>query len=184
MAKPYCILASFDSPAALIQAAEKTRDAGYKHFDCYSPFPIHGMDAAMGLKRSPLGLIAAGGAFGGLATAALMQWWMSAVDYPLVLSGKPFFSYQAFVPIAFELTILGAALAAVFGMFALNQMPQYHHPVFESDKLLKTSSDNGFVLAIESSDPAFSTDGVEQFMKDLGAAQIEHVAQEEEGEHV
>ncbi|MEZ4704916.1 MAG: DUF3341 domain-containing protein [Bdellovibrionota bacterium] len=182
MSKRFCILAQFENPAQLIHAAEKTRDAGYKHFDCYSPFPIHGMDAAMGLKRSPLGWIAAMGAFGGFSSAVAMQWWMSAVDYPLVLSGKPFFSYQAFVPITFELTILGAALGAVFGMFALNKMPQFYHPIFESPAFMKKVGDDGFFLGIESQDPKFVEQDTQRFLESIGAKGLEVVSEGEDHE--
>jgi hypothetical protein len=126
------MLAAFESPAALMRAAAKMRDGGYTHFDCHSPFPIHGMDRAMGLKRSPLGFIVGAVAFCALTGISLMMWWMSAVDYPLVISGKPYFSFLAYVPPAFAITILSSALTALFGMLILNRLPQLFHPGFLS----------------------------------------------------
>ena len=107
------LLAEFSNPRELLKAAGEVRDAGYKCFDCHSPFPVHGMDAAMGMKASKLGWVVAGGGFAGTCTAVTMQWWMSAVDYKIVTSGKPLFSFQAFVPIIFELTILFSAFFTV-----------------------------------------------------------------------
>ena len=124
------IIAEFENPAELLRAAEKMRDAGYKKFDCHSPFPIHGMDAAMGLKRSPLGwmigILGIAGALGGY----YMQYWMSTVDYPLVIAGKPFNSYPAYVPVTFGVGVLLGAFMAVFGMLHLNRLPQLFHFVF------------------------------------------------------
>ncbi len=112
--KEIILLAEFDTPASLMQAAEKTRDAGYKKFDCHSPFPIHGMDDAMGVKRSPLGYIVGIFAFIGLSGGILLQWWTSTVDYPLVISGKPFFSYQAYLPVTFAFAVLFSAIASFY----------------------------------------------------------------------
>src|SRR5687768_110553 len=109
MAKVFGLLAEFPDTAALLHAAEKLRDAGYKKFDCHSPFPIHGMDKAMGLKQSPLGWIVLVCGATGLISALGLQWWASAVAYPLIISGKPLFSHQAFVPITFEVTVLLSA---------------------------------------------------------------------------
>ncbi len=109
------ILARFDSPTALMGAARKMDREGYRSFDCHSPFPIHGMDHAMGMKKSKLGWIVAACGFLGASGALLMQWWMSTVDYPLVISGKPFFSLPAFIPITFELCVLLSGFGTLFG---------------------------------------------------------------------
>ena len=127
------ILAEFENPAELIAAAEKLRDAGYKEFDCHSPFPIHGMDNAMGEKRSILGWIVGPVAFAMLAFGFLFEGWSSVIAYPLVIAGKPLFSYQAFGAVAFALMVLFSAFASLFGMFAINKLPRYHHPVFFSE---------------------------------------------------
>ena len=172
MSQTYGILATFEGPAELVHAAEKARDAGYKHFDCHSPFPIHGMDDAMGLKPSILGIISSVGSlcFGGGVLG--LMWWCSVKAYPLVLSGKELFSYQAFVPITFELCILGAALFTVFGMFGLNKLPTLYHPLFNSKKF-ETFSDDGFLMSIEAADPKFNAQQTKSFLESIGGKNIE-----------
>lgn len=178
MKKTYGIIASFEGPADLLHAAEKVRDAGYKKFDCHSPFPIHGMDEAMGLKPSPLGFIAAVGSLCVGGFAVLMQWWCSTIGYPIVTSGKPLFSFQAFVSITFELCILGAALFTVFGMFALNRLPTLYHPLFNS-KRMETSGDDGFLLSIEAADPKFQLQQTQDLLKNAGGKNIEIIEEQE-----
>lgn len=166
------VLAEFDSATDLMHAAEKVRDQGYKEFDCHSPFPIHGMDKAMGVKRSPLGYIVFAMATLGLTGALVLQWWTSGVDYPLVISGKPFFSLPAFVPITFALTILTSAITAVIGMIAINQLPRLAHPLFNSDRFGKFS-DDGFFVSIESTDKKYDENKVVEFLKSIGGKHIE-----------
>lgn len=174
----YGILATFEGPADLLHAAEKVRDAGYKKFDCHSPFPIHGMDDAMGIKPSSLGLIAAFGAVCGGSAALGLQWWASTLAYPLVLSGKQFFSYQAFVPITFELSILGAALFTVFGMFGLNRLPTFYHPLFNSKKF-ESFGDDGFLLSIEKADKKFNMEQTKTLLNSIGGKNIEVIEDNE-----
>lgn len=166
------LLAEFDNPAELLHAAEQIRDEGYRKFDCHSPFVIHGMDKAMGLKRSPLGwivgLFATIGAGGGL----LLQWWTSAVDYPIVISGKPLFSFQAFVPITFGLGVLLSAVAALAGMIFLNGLPKFWHPVFFSRNFSRFSTD-GFFVSVESGDPKFDIESTRQFLERIGGRNVE-----------
>ena len=166
------VLAEFDSAQELINAAEKVRDGGYQDFDCHSPFPIHGMDDAMGLKRSPLGYIVFTIGSIGLLGAILLTWWTSAVDYPLIISSKPYFSFQAFVPVIFALTTLFSAGAATLGMFAINQLPRLRHPVFSSDRFKKFSND-GFFVSIESCDKKYDEQKVSDFLKSIGGKNIE-----------
>lgn len=174
---PDIILAKFDGTAELIHAAEKIRDAGYKEFDCHSPFPIHGMDDAMGLKPSIVGKISGIGGLFGMTVALLMQWWTSAIDYPLIISGKPLFSLPAFIPVTFALTILFAAFGAVFGMFAVNKMPQWHHTLFNS-KQFEQFSDGGFFVSLEASDEKYNEDEVIKFMESIGGKNIEVIKDE------
>jgi len=170
--KIHGMIAEFEGPQQLLHAAEQVRDNGFIRFDCHSPFPIHGMDEAMGEKRSPLGwIVGIMGLLGG-GGALLLQWWTSAVDYPLVISGKPFFSLPAFIPVTFELTILLAAFGAVFGMFALNKMPQWFHPLFFSDRFAKVT-DDGFFVSIEAEDPQFDPEKNRQFLESIGATYTE-----------
>jgi hypothetical protein len=172
--KIYGILAAFEGPAELYHAAEKVRDAGYKKFDCHSPFPIHGMDDAMGVKKSGLGFISALGAVIVGGSAILLQWWCSTQGYALVLSGKQLFSYQAFIPITFELSILGAALFTVFGMFALNRLPTFYHPLFNS-KQFESFGDNGFFVSIQADDQNFDSNKTKALLESAGAKNIEVV---------
>jgi len=166
------IIAEFADPAALIKAAEQVRDAGYRKFDCHSPFPIHGMDAAMGLKRSPLGWIVGLAALIGTSSALALQWWTSSIDYPLVISGKPFFSFQAYVPVTFALGVLLSAFAALLGMLILNGLPRLHHPVFYSDRFGRVS-DDGFFISIEAADPKFDSEAAKQFLESIGGTNPE-----------
>ena len=165
--KPLLILAEFENPAQLLHAAEKLRDAGYKKFDCHSPFPIHGMDDAMGMKRSPLGWIVGVVAFLGLASGVTLEWWTNAIEYPLVISGKPFFSYQAYGPVAFAIMVLVSAFAALFGMMALNKLPMLYHKLFDSDKTAKITND-GFIVSVDADDSLFDQKKTKLFLKDIG----------------
>ncbi len=166
------LLAEFDSASSLLHAAEKMRDAGYRKYDCHSPFPIHGMDDAMGLKRSPLGYVVGFAGICGLVGALGFQWWTSAVDYPIVISGKAFFSYQAFVPVTFAITVLLSAFGAFFGMLHFNKLPRLFHPLFNSDKFAKVT-DGGFFVSVESDDPKFDAEQTMQLLKSIGAVDVE-----------
>ena len=168
------ILAEFKDTNDLLVAAAKVRDAGYKAFDCLSPFPIHGMDEAMGLKRSPLGWMVGIMSLVGAGLALLLQWWTSSVAYPLVISGKPFFSFQAYVPITFGIAVLLGALTSFFGMLALNRLPRLHHPVFYSDSSAKIT-DDGFFIFIESHDEKYDEKQSGDFLQGIGAVSIEMV---------
>jgi len=174
--KIFGALAEFENPHDLLAAAEKVRQAGYNKFDCHSPFPIHGMDEAMGLKRSPLGWIVGICAFGGAGVAVLLQWWTAAVAYPLVIAGKPYFSYQAYVPIGFGLAVLFGAVSAFIGMLALNKLPQLWHPVFFSERFEKMSTD-GFFISIESNDAKFDEPATMEFLKSIGGEHVELLEQ-------
>lgn len=165
-------LAEFDGVGGLLEAARHVRDAGYKKFDCHSPFPIHGMDEAMGLKRSALGWVIGLIGFSAVGFAIWLQWWTSSVDYKFVISGKPFFSFQAYVPITFGLGVLFGALTAVFGMFHFNRLPRWNHPVFTSEHFQKFSTD-GFFVSIEAPDPKFDAEGTTEFLKSIGATRVE-----------
>ncbi len=173
--KIYGILAEFRHPGELVKAANAVRSAGYQKFDTYSPFPIHGMDQAMGLKRSKVGIIVLiCGILGGVG-ALVMMIWMLGIDFPLTISGKPHINLPAFVPITFELTVLLASFGALFGMLGLNGLPKHHNPLFNSERFSKHATDDGFFLCIESDDSLFSTDKVTRLFKDTGALHVEEV---------
>lgn len=168
------LLAEFGSPGELIAACEQVRDSGYTRWDAHSPFPVHGIERAMGLKPSKLPWLVLVAGLGSAAGGMLLQWWTSSVAYPLVISGKPFFSWQAYVPITFELGVLGAAAAAVFGMLGLNQLPTLFHPLFNSRRFERVT-DDGFFISIESWDPRFDATRTMQLLKDLGASHVETI---------
>ncbi|MFO8029040.1 MAG: DUF3341 domain-containing protein [Cyclonatronaceae bacterium] len=172
--KPFGVLAEFANPADLMDAASAVKKAGYKHFDTYSPFPIHGMDEAMGLKPSKLGWIVLGHGIVGLLGGVALQSWTMSIAYPMHISGKPFLNFPAFVPVAFALVILLASFGAFMGMFYLNKLPRLNNPLFNSDRISK-ATDDGFFLCIEASDPAFSEKRAEELLKNLGATHIETI---------
>ena len=172
------ILAEFANPGALVHAAEEVRRAGYRHFDTFSPFPVHGLMRAMGLGNSKVGYFALGGGITGFALAYWLQWWTSAVDYPINISGKPFFAIEPSIPIIFELTVLFSAFGAVAGMLALNGLPRPHNPIFYSQNFARATDDAFFVL-IASTDPRFERARTEAFLRELGGFNIELITEPE-----
>jgi len=176
----YGILARYETPGTLLQACEQVRDAGYTRWDAHTPFPVHGLDRAMGMKDTPLPWIVFILGMSGATGAMLMQWWISAVAYPLVISGKPFFSWPAFVPVTFEVGVLMGALGAVLGVFALSRLPMHWHPLFDS-KEFERASDDGFFISIESWDANFDQHQTSQLLEKTGAVHIETVSQQDSG---
>lgn len=170
----YGVLAEFEHPGALLHAAQSVREAGYVHFDTHSPFPIHGMDKAMGLKNSIVGWITLVGGIVGLSLATWMQWWMGEVSYPINISGKPFFAIEPSIPVMFELTVLIASLSTVAGMFALNGLPRPYNPLFYSTNFLRVT-DDAFFLHIAASDKQFDAISTGKMLKDLGGKNIETI---------
>lgn len=168
------ILAEFKNPKELTDVAKKMVKSGYKNFDTFSPFPIHGMDKAMDLKKSKLGWIVFGCGVLGFTGAIAMMYYMSVVDYPMNISGKPFFNAPAWVPVTFELTVLLSAFGAVFGMFFLNGLPKFHNPLFNVERF-KKATDDGFFACIEAEDDKFDADKVKKLFKEAGATHIEEV---------
>jgi hypothetical protein len=171
----YGLLAEFSNPGALLHAAEAVREEEYQHFDTYSPFPIHGMDEAMGLGNAAgVGVFTFFGGATGFAVAYLLQWWTAAVDYPLNISGKPFFAVEPSVPILFELTVLFAAFGAVGGMLALNGLPRPYNPLFYSERF-EGATDDRFFLHVAATDDQFDTEETAALLRRLGAVHIELV---------
>ena len=167
--KVYAMAAEYPSAAALYEAAKIVRDAGFKRWDVYSPFPIHGMDDAMGLGKSWLSAVVLSGGISGLLTAMIVEFGPSWGLYRLVVHGKPWDwrTVPAFFPIMFELTILLSAFTAFFGVFILNRLPRYHHPLFDFERFKEFSND-AFFLVIESVDPKFSESGTREFLEEIG----------------
>jgi molybdopterin-containing oxidoreductase family membrane subunit len=170
----YGILGEFATPADLLHASEQVRDAGFTRWDAHSPFPVHGLETAMGLRRSPLPWIVLAMGLTGAALGFGLQWWVHAAAYPLVISGKPYFAWPAFIPITFELGVLFAALGAILGMLALNRLPMHHHPLFRS-KVFDRVTDDAFFISIESWDPRFDPSATRKLLGSLGARSVELV---------
>jgi hypothetical protein len=167
-------MAEFDNPTDVVNAAHKTQEAGYQRIDAYSPYPIEELSEAIGVHSTKMPLIVLiGGIIGGLA-GYLMQYYMLVVDYPLNVGGKPLHSWPQFIPITFECVVLGAGLSAVFGMLALNGLPEPYHPVFNTPNFALASRDRFFLL-VESADPKFDRDKTAEFLRGLGAREVNDV---------
>jgi hypothetical protein len=177
--KLHGILAEFENPKKLALACQRVYQSGYQKFDSYTPFPIHGMEKYQGIGESKLGWIVIGHSFLGFLGGLSLMIFTSYVDYPLNISGKPFLNFPAFVPVAFELTILLSAFGAVFGMFFLNDLPKHNNPLFNSERFAK-ATDDGFFLCIEAEDQLFDKAQVMQLYEELGATHVEEVFDEEE----
>ena len=171
----YGLLIEFESTGALVAAAEKVRDEGFRKWDAHAPFPVHGLDEAMGIQATILPWIVLGGGLVGCAGGTLMQWWMNAVDYPLIISGKPLWSLAANIPVIFECTVLLSALAAFFGMWGLNMLPQWNHPIFNSERFERATSDR-FFISIEAADAKYDSEKTQAFAESLGGSAVETVA--------
>jgi hypothetical protein len=170
----YGLMAEFEDPTSLVAATQRAHDAGYRSMDAYSPFPIEELHEALGAHHTRLPLIVLiGGLCGGIGGYTL-EYWSSVIAYPLNIGGKPLHSWPAFIPVTFETTILGAALACVLGMLALNRLPEPYHPVFNVPRFALASR-NRFFLCIESKDPKFDVEGTRHFLETLNPREITSV---------
>ena len=178
--QPYALLAEFDTVDSVLLAAKHCTEAGYTRTDVHTPFPIHGMDPALGIKPTVLPWIVLAMGLGGMATGIFLTMYtmagpqaapyipVSLEGYQYLISGKPYAALAAFIPVIFELTIMFAAYTAVFAMFLLNGLPLLFNPLFKSP-LMKRATDDRFVLAIEAADPRFDLDRTRKFLQDQGA---------------
>jgi hypothetical protein len=172
--KPYAIMAEFENPAAVMHAAEKVRDGGFRNWDVFTPFPVHGMDQAMGIKNSKVGWFSFIGGCTGYTTGMLMIWFMNAVNYRVPIGGKPMFSpFYAFPP-SYELTILFGSFGALLGMLFLNRLPRLHHPLLKNRRFALATHDR-FYVVIETADPKYSEAGTRKLLESLGSKHIELV---------
>jgi hypothetical protein len=165
------VMATFEGPDELLSAAAKVRDAGFRHFDVHTPYPVHGMDQAMGLGRSRLGWIVLASGLAGAAAGMWLQWYTQVVNYPLITGGKPYFMWQSFLVVTFEVMVLFAAFGALIGMLALNGLPQWYHPALKSDPFLR-ASDDGFFMIIEARDEKFDLQRTQEFLTGIGGSDI------------
>jgi hypothetical protein len=172
--KLYGYLVEFESSDTLVAAATEVRIAGYTRWDAHTPFAVHGLDGAMGVRRTVLPYLVFAAGLTGTAGGILLQWWTNAVDYPFLISGKPFFGLPAAIPVAFETTILLAALTALFGMLALNGLPQLSSPLFASTRFRRATNDR-FFISVEATDPLFEPTRTRVFLESLGGLAVEEV---------
>lgn len=173
----YGVVAEFDSPAAVYEAAKKVVEDGYRRVDVHSPFVIHGIDRVLKQGPSHVGWVCLLMGALGIGGAQLMMWWMNAYDYPIWVSGKPPYGWPATVPITFECMVLLAAFGALFGMLGFNKLPRLHHPIFKHSTFHRVSDDR-FFLSIEASDPKFDQEKTAEFLRSLGGHNVELVEEE------
>lgn len=172
----YGLVAEFDTPTALVQAARAARDAGYTKMDAYTPFPVEGLPEALGFRRTKMPmLILIGGIVGAISGFAL-QYYCAVISYPINIGGRPLNSWPSWIPVTFELTVLIASLTAVFGLLALCGLPMPYHPLFHVPRFALATRDH-FFLCIESADPRFDRSGTMDFLKGLDSREVSEVPQ-------
>jgi hypothetical protein len=170
----YGLMAEFDDPEALVQAAQRTYVEGYRRLDAFTPFPVHGLAHALGLRRTEVPLIVLLGGLAGAAGGFLLQYWTAAVNYPINVGGRPYLSWPSFIPVTFEMLVLIAAFSAVFGMLALNGLPMPYHPVFNVPSFQLATRDRFFLLVM-ATDPKFDRVETRRFLQSLGAQDVAEV---------
>jgi hypothetical protein len=173
-AQPYGLIATFETVPDIYHAAEQVRDAGYRNWDCITPLPIHGLDKAMGVKRSIVPRISLAGGITGFCTGMSMIWWTGAYDYKLTVGGKPLFSPMFAFPVSYELTILFTAFATIGGMFFLNGLPMHYHPVLKYDHIRRGMDDQMFIV-IEARDPRFNLANTKALLAQAGGRNIKEI---------
>jgi len=170
----YGLMAEFHTPNEVVDAAERVHAAGYSRVDAYSPYPMEELSEALHLHGSPLPKLVLGGGILGLLVGYGLEYWASVIEYPMNIGGRPFHSWPSFIPPAFETTILFAAGAAVFGMLALNGLPEPYHPVFNVPGFALATRDR-FFICIEAADPKFDRAETRKFLEGLGASAVSEV---------
>jgi ActD protein len=164
----YGLMAEFDSPEALLEASRRAFAEGFRRMDAYSPFPVDGLAEAIGFPRTRVPLIVLIGGIAGCVGGFWLQYWVSVIDYPINIGGRPLNSWPSFIPVTFELTILLAALAAFFSVLALNRLPMPYHPVFNVERF-ELASRNRFFLCIEAADKKFELERTRRFLDEIGS---------------
>lgn len=170
----YGLLAEFETPKQLVRAAGRAHKEGYHRMDAYTPYPVEGLAEELGFRHPRVPLITLCGGILGCLGGFFMQYWVAAVEYPLNVGGRPFNSWPAFIPVTFELTILGAALAAVLGMLGMNGLPMPYHPLFHVPRFALATRDR-FFLCVEATDPKFDRQATRRFLESLGAREVYEV---------
>ncbi len=180
----YALMGEFEDVDSLLAAAEKVRDAGYRDWDVHAPFPVHGIDKAMGMRPTILPWLSLGAGLAGVAGGTFLVWWINATStaalpatlsgYQYLISGKPIFSLPANIPIIFELTVLITSIVTFLGMLALNRLPMLYHPLFKSARFRRVTDDRFFVV-IEASDPQFDEPKTRALLEGLGSTAVERI---------
>src|SRR5471032_2503421 len=170
-APTYGLIATFDTAADIYHAAKQVRDAGYRNWDCITPCPVHGLDKAMGVKRSIVPRISLAGGITGFCTGMTLIWYTDKFDYPLIVGGKPFFSPMFAFPVSYELTILFTAFATIIGMFVVNGLPMHYHPVLKYDHI-RRGMDDTFFIVIEARDPRYHPANTRALLEKIGGKEI------------
>ncbi len=170
----HAMMAEFDNVDATLAAARKVRDYGFRQWDVHSPFPIHGIDEAMGIRATKLPWVVLACGLAGLAGGLGLVWWTNAIDYPFLISGKPIFSLPANIPVIFETTVLLAAFGAVFGMLLMNALPKLYNPLFKRPRFRRVTDDR-FMLVVEASDPLFDATATRALLESLNPVHVETV---------
>jgi hypothetical protein len=174
--KAFGLLAEFETPDALIEATKKARAEGYTHLDTHTPYPLGETADALGFPKSEMGVVMFMGGLTGAFAGFFMQYWGNAYGYPLIVGGRPFFSWPSFVPVTFEMMVLTAALSGLFGLIALCGLPQYYHPWFNSKAFDRASRDR-FFLSLEATDPKYDSERSAAFLRTLNPASVEEVTE-------
>ena len=167
-------MAEFDTPKELLSASERAYESGYRKMDAYTPFPVHGLAAAIGFRGDRLPWVVFIGGVVGCVGGYMLQYWVSVIEYPVNVGGRPLHSWPAFIPVTFELTILVAAFSCVLGMFALNGLPEPYHPVFNVERFALASR-NRYFLCIEAKDPKFDEKVTRSFLEGLEPYEVHEV---------
>jgi hypothetical protein len=171
MKKTYGLIAAFDTVPELYHACEQVRDAGFKQWDAITSFPVHGLDAAMGIQRSKVPRFSLIGGLTGFTTGMTLIWFTGAVDYKLIVGGKPYFSPMFAFPVSYELTILFTAFATIAGMFILNRLPMHYHPVQKAPQHVRALDDR-FYIVIEANDPKYNASATRDLLAKIGGKDI------------
>jgi hypothetical protein len=171
----YGLMAQFEQPEQVIEAAQRAYDAGYRKMDAYSPMPVEGLSEALGMKRNWVSLVVLLGGLAGCCGGFGLLWWIAVIAYPHNVGGRPFDSWPAFIPITFECTVLLAALSSVVGMLAMNKLPMPYHPVFNVAEFAARASVDRFFLCIEANDPKFDREKTKAFLLELNPEEVSEV---------
>ena len=168
------VLAEFRTADDLVRAAQSVRESGFTKWDAHSPYPVHGLDGAMGIQPTILSWLVLGAGATGALAGFVMQYWMNAVDYKLIIGGKPFNSFPSNVPVIFEVTVLLASLAAFFAMLGLNKLPELAHPLFRNASFRRATS-HAFFISVEAADPRFDAQATERLLREAGSTRVERI---------